>query len=217
DKAYNLARCSAAGSSKNPGSCAARATARTGSSRIPATRSLSCSTLSVASSCASWVRSLLVSTTVSQPTIRVGIKLATNIASTVVFRSFKNSESSPSWIAAQGSAPSAGRTEATPAPKALQSSVRKSRNLLAHLRNQLLLNLGHGDSFAVRSLRDPYAPGIPHHRVPVADSLLRVTSHLRRGQYVALVFDGPRPQQNLPMVLSGGQRERRWNRQGGGA
>src|SRR5205814_648780 len=48
---------------------------------------------------------------------------------------------------------------------------------------------------------DDGAPRVDHERMPVAGPLAPVEAPLRRGEDVALVLDGPRPQEHVPVIL----------------
>src|SRR6266540_33872 len=97
--------------------------------------------------------------------------------------------------------PRSGSSQAEPA-------VGQARQLGTDLAQALEVEVGYRDPHGVRCLRQDRPPRVDHHAAPEAGTPGLVVTDLRRGEHVALVLDGARPQQHLPMVASGVQHER---------
>src|SRR4029453_4837422 len=90
-----------------------------------------------------------------------------------------------------------------------QNAMRMRRQLRAYFGDARRIDIADDDSGALLALGDDSAPRVDQHRMPVRAAPARMRPTLRRGQYVALVFDGAGSQQQVPMRSAGGRRERR--------
>ena len=91
--------------------------------------------------------------------------------------------------------------------------MRQRRQLRAHLVDARRVDLRQHHAFAFFAHRQHLAPGVHDHAVAPGSAAVFVRAALRGGQHVALVLDGARAQQQLPVGAAGGVGEGRGHTQ----
>src|SRR3569832_387265 len=85
----------------------------------------------------------------------------------------------------------------------LQLSMLESRQAFPHRMQALGLQFAGHHALSFRKHCLDITPRIDQHGVPPGAPAVMMLPSLRRGQHIALVFDGPGPQQDIPVRFAG--------------
>ena len=110
------------------------------------------------------------------------------------------------WCSCAGRRRAAARRPVRRGPA--QHPVRQCRQLPAHLRNSIRIDVTHHDARPLLPQRDDLTPWVDEHRMAPGPAAIGVQPALRSSEDVALVLDGARAQQQLPVRSTGRRRER---------
>ena len=73
------------------------------------------------------------------------------------------------------------------------------RKVASDLRHALGIDVADDDARPFVAFGDDHTPGVDEHAVPVRTPMVLVQATLRRGQHIALILDGARLEQNMPV------------------